>query len=53
MSGLSKEVLEVNFGQGISKLQARKVGNQKKVETFWVRGYILYSSARENTRENQ
>ena len=25
----------------------------KKIETFWVRGYVLCSSARENTRENQ
>ena len=50
--GLSKEVLLVNFGQGVSKLKARKVLDKKKVETFWVRGYILYSGARENTREN-
>ena len=46
------EVLYSYFGQGVSKLQARKVGNQKWAETFWVRGYVLFSGARENTRVN-
>ena len=52
MSGLSKEVLQVNFGQGVSKLRSHKVCGQKKFKTFWVRGYVLCSGARENTREN-
>ena len=30
-----------------------QVGFQKKVEIFWVRGYVSCSSARENTRKNQ
>ena len=32
MSGLSKEVLQVNFGQGVSKLQSHKVCGQKKIQ---------------------
>ena len=52
MVGLSKEVSNVHFGLGASKLQDSSVGSQKKLETFWVRGYVLCSSARENTREN-
>ena len=52
MLGLSNEVSKVHFGPGASKLQDSKFGGQKKLETFWVRGYVLYSSAPENTREN-
>ena len=38
---LSKEVLEVSFGQGVSKLKTSKIYSQKKVESFWVRGYSV------------
>ena len=40
-SNLLNEVLYVLVGQTAAKLQACKVGNQKKAETFWVRGYIF------------
>ena len=38
---LSKEVLKVNFGLGISKLEAIAKFAVKKVESFWVRGYSV------------
>ena len=49
---VSKEVSSAHFDQRVSKLQDRKSWQSKKWETFWVQGYVLYSSARENTREN-
>ena len=36
-----------------AKLQTIKICNQKKFQTFWVRGYVLCISARENTHKNQ
>ena len=50
---LSKYAKIIHFGQQAAELCAPKVGGQKKSQTFWVRGYVLCSSARENTRENQ
>ena len=52
-SDLSKYAKIIHFGQQAAELCAPKVGGQKKSQTFWVRGYVLCSSARENTRENQ
>ena len=43
VSGLSKEVLYDLLDQVALKLETVKVQGQKKVETFWVRGY--FSSA--------
>ena len=40
VSGLSKEVLYDLLGLVVSKLETLKVCGQKKVETFWVRGYF-------------
>ena len=54
ISEFSKEIYLFNFHQGVSKLKRCKFGcKKKKAETFWVRGYILYTSARENTHENR
>ena len=52
-SDLSKYAKIIHFGQQAAELCAPKVGCQKKSQTVWVRGYVLCSSARENTRENQ
>ena len=38
---LSNEVLNIEFGQGATKISKVKVGHQKKFKTFWVRGYIF------------
>ena len=43
VSALSKEVLYVVLDPRAAKLQAVKVGFEKKYETFWVRGYIFAS----------
>ena len=37
----NKILIIIHFGQGVSKLGELKVRGQKKVETFWVRGYIF------------
>ena len=49
---LSDEILNVSHCLLVAKLWTVKVGGQKKIQTFWVRGYILCSGERENTREN-
>ena len=38
---LYEEVLQVSFGQGVSKLQSSQNLWSKKVESFWVRGYSV------------
>ena len=44
------ELLYITIVQGAAKLWHFKIGDLKKNQTFWVRGYILFSGARENTR---
>ena len=52
-SDLSKYAKIIHFGPQAAELRTLTVGGQKKSQTFWVRGYVLCSSARENTRKNQ
>ena len=40
-SDVLNEVLNVLIGQTVAKLKSCKVGDHKKSETVWVRGYIF------------
>ena len=54
MIGFSNDLLYINLlAQTTAKLWALKVGRLKKIQTFWVRGYVLCISAWENTHKNQ